>query len=403
MKMKKIFMLILTAALIIGLAACGDKPQGDTSVKVSFDSDGGSAVSSMEIKKGSTVTQPEKPTKDGFIFGGWTLNGSPFDFSAPVTEDITLKASWKEDEEAKKKAQEEAEKKAKEEAERKEKEEAEKRAKDVKSMKFKYRSAWVLIKNDIDLELTTDPAESRAYAVYTSSDEKVATVNSDGVVYGLEPGVAEITAKIGEKSVTIPVEVVVKNTGIYTPNDIYYGNNQASKNVISLDAAPLPEHAMNKTLSYSSSDTSVATVDKNGNVTGHALGYAQITISDECGHSKTVDFYNNGAELRFSMPEQGQSDWKFGRTVQYEILLCEYDSGTFKLTDMINSHKVVGGSPYLKYERVAAGPDIYTPGLTYVSPVEKDQTINIYFELTSGPYKGLRTKTIPVYLRAPAG
>lgn len=61
---------------------------------VTFDSDGGSAVDSQTVAAGSTATEPAAPTKDGFTFKGWTLNGRAYDFSTPVTGDITLKASW---------------------------------------------------------------------------------------------------------------------------------------------------------------------------------------------------------------------------------------------------------------------------------------------------------------------
>ncbi len=44
-----------------------------------------------------TPTEPEAPTRDGFIFGGWYENSActvPFDFSEPMTEDKTAYALW---------------------------------------------------------------------------------------------------------------------------------------------------------------------------------------------------------------------------------------------------------------------------------------------------------------------
>ena len=46
------------------------------------------------IASGETVAQPADPQRLGYAFDHWTLNGEPYDFSAPVTGDITLTARW---------------------------------------------------------------------------------------------------------------------------------------------------------------------------------------------------------------------------------------------------------------------------------------------------------------------
>jgi|GEM_PF-4291817 len=61
---------------------------------VTFDSNGGSSVSSQTVVSGQTATEPTAPTKTDYTFGGWTLNNSAFSFSTPITGDITLVASW---------------------------------------------------------------------------------------------------------------------------------------------------------------------------------------------------------------------------------------------------------------------------------------------------------------------
>ena len=62
---------------------------------VTFDSLGGSEIDSVDVKLNSSVTKPSDPTKDGFIFVEWQLNGAAYDFSQIVNSDITLVALWK--------------------------------------------------------------------------------------------------------------------------------------------------------------------------------------------------------------------------------------------------------------------------------------------------------------------
>ena len=46
------------------------------------------------MESGKTVTTPKDPTRQGYEFAGWTLDGEPYDFGTPVTRDLTLKAMW---------------------------------------------------------------------------------------------------------------------------------------------------------------------------------------------------------------------------------------------------------------------------------------------------------------------
>ena len=62
--------------------------------KVSFDSQGGSNVKAQTVDSGGKAIMPNNPTKKGYDFVGWQLNGSDYDFSKEVIKDIVLKAKW---------------------------------------------------------------------------------------------------------------------------------------------------------------------------------------------------------------------------------------------------------------------------------------------------------------------
>ena len=77
----------------ITLTAQWEKPAEYT---VTFDTQGGTPVASQTVTENGTVTRPSDPTRDGYTFKGWQLDGADYDFTTPVTADITLTAVWEE-------------------------------------------------------------------------------------------------------------------------------------------------------------------------------------------------------------------------------------------------------------------------------------------------------------------
>ena len=61
---------------------------------VKFDTDGGSKIEDIKVTEGETIKEPAT-SKDGFVFDAWYLKDEKFDFKKPITENITLKAKWK--------------------------------------------------------------------------------------------------------------------------------------------------------------------------------------------------------------------------------------------------------------------------------------------------------------------
>ncbi|MBC5737442.1 InlB B-repeat-containing protein [Lawsonibacter faecis] len=62
--------------------------------------DGASAAEAVQVSKGSAVTEPAFPVREGYTFQGWYIDTdftSRYDFSVPVEDDITLYALWTRD------------------------------------------------------------------------------------------------------------------------------------------------------------------------------------------------------------------------------------------------------------------------------------------------------------------
>ena len=61
---------------------------------ITFDSNEGSAVAEQSVVYNGTATKPEQPTRTGYTFVGWYNNDTEYEFSTPITKNLTLTAKW---------------------------------------------------------------------------------------------------------------------------------------------------------------------------------------------------------------------------------------------------------------------------------------------------------------------
>ena len=62
---------------------------------ITFDSKEGSSVSAITgIESGTVTTKPNDPTKEGYKFDGWLNGETAYDWTQPVTSNLTLTAKW---------------------------------------------------------------------------------------------------------------------------------------------------------------------------------------------------------------------------------------------------------------------------------------------------------------------
>ncbi len=153
----------------------------------------------------------------------------------------------------------------------------------VASVELTPALAELLPGEQVQLSVTVLPEDATDPSViWESSDEQVATVK-DGLVTAHAPGSAVITARAGEQearcSILVETPYVAVTSITLSPTEISLVEGEES----SVTATVLPEDATDPHVTFTSSDTKVATVDGGGKVVAVAPGQAVITATaGEC-------------------------------------------------------------------------------------------------------------------------
>ena len=138
------------------------------------------------------------------------------------------------------------------------------------------------------LTATISPSNAENKTVlWTSSNSSVAFVK-DGLVTAIKPGKASITAKSDDGGKTATCEVTV-NAKVYPVESVSLDKTSyemTEGDEVTLTATVKPDNATNKNVTWTSSNTSAATVS-DGKVTALKAGKATITVKTEDG-SKTA-------------------------------------------------------------------------------------------------------------------
>lgn len=184
---------------------------------------------------------------------------------------------------------------------------------DVTAIDFNKTSTTIAIGDSETLTVTYTPSDAntgKAITSWVSSDEAVATVNN-GTITGVAAGTATITATSQggfTASCTVTVQAVAV-TGV-TLNKTTLTLKEEGFETLTHTIAP--SNATNKAVTWTSSATTVATVDNNGKVTGIAEGEAIITV-------KTVDGEKTAeCKVKVEAKQTPQTDLKLHTPEVYE-------------------------------------------------------------------------------------
>lgn len=158
------------------------------------------------------------------------------------------------------------------------------------AVSLNYTSESMYVGNTLQLTAVVSPDDAKDKSVtWTSSNTSAATVSSGGLVTAKSVGTATITAKTSNGlTAKCSITVTKKNESNST---VEATSVELSSTTLSLDvgeqgqlsATVYPSNAADKSVTWTSSNTSVATVSSNGLVTAKGAGTANVTVKTSNG------------------------------------------------------------------------------------------------------------------------
>ena len=256
---------------------------GSKKYTISFNTDGGNSLESITAKEKETITLPIA-VKEGYIFNGWTNeSGEIISSIYVVTKDITLKATWISE------------------------------TADTITIKFDTDGGskiddMIVVKGET-LKLPQNPTKE-GYKFKTWVDKNETPIYDE--------------ALLSEDTTLKAVWEKVENKSTSSNNSNSSGNSQTENKTVQATGVKLnttsksmtvnttdklvatiePSNASDKTVTWSSDNTSVITVDKNGNIKAVGLGEANITVKTANGKTASAKVISDVKNITLSVTNQ---------------------------------------------------------------------------------------------------
>ena len=284
---------------------------GSKKYTISFNTDGGNSLESITAKEKETITLPIA-VKEGYIFNGWTNeSGEIIPSIYVVTKDVTLKATWISE------------------------------TADTITIKFDTDGGskiddMIVVKGET-LKLPQNPTKE-GYKFKTWVDKNETPIYDE--------------ALLSEDTTLKAVWEKVENKSTSSNNSNSSGNSQTENKTVQATGVKLnttsksmtvnttdklvatiePSNASDKTVTWSSDNTSVITVDKNGNIKAVGLGEANITVKTANGKTATAKVISDVKNITLSVENQTIS--KYG-TIKSTTITANIDSNGYNVPNSL--------------------------------------------------------------------
>ncbi|MCR5066489.1 MAG: InlB B-repeat-containing protein [Erysipelotrichaceae bacterium] len=237
-KTRKILLFVIIGLVVLALIA-GLVFFLTRKYTVTFDSQGGTAVVEQKVGKGKTVTRPSDPTREGYDFMGWFYNEKEYNFNTPVKQNFTLIARWNES----------------------------------KFVTFIVDGEEIAKEHILNGRVTFPQAPAKDGFAF------VGWKDDNGNVVPEEHLFSDNITLTAVYRVYIPVTSIRFEKATYSMEK---GDTLKPKLVIS------PSNWV-ETISFVTSNSAVASVSPEGEITANGAGTAVITVNTESGHSASVE------------------------------------------------------------------------------------------------------------------
>lgn len=280
---------------------------GNKKYTISFDTDGGNSLESITAKEKETITLPIA-VKEGYIFNGWIdETGKIIPSIYVVTKDVTLKATWISE------------------------------TADTITIKFDTNGGSkiedIIIVKGETLKLPQNPTKA-GYKFVTWETENGTPIYNEALlsesvtlyaVWEKEPSSSSSSKESKPSSST----TLVEPTGVElnTTNKTMVVNTTDK-----LVATVKPDNAKDKTVTWSSNNPNVITVDKNGNIKAVGLGEAIITVKTSNGKTATTKVTSDVRSITLSAVNKTIS--KYG-TITSTTITANIDSNGYSVPNSL--------------------------------------------------------------------
>lgn len=205
----------------------------------------------------------------------------------------------------------------------------------VESLVLSNTELTVNVGNACAVSCTVLPEDATDKTVtWSSSNNAVATVNNVGVITAVSTGTCTITASSGDVTATVsvtvkkPVEQIVLNKSDVTIKE---------EETFTFTCTVVPNDASEKTVTWISSDSSIATVDANGTITGVKAGTCTITASADGKNAiANITVKEKGPDFK-KLYDEIDSDVQYGWDLGSDGSYLMADTNVYDLDDYSNS------------------------------------------------------------------